>query len=78
MYYNTLLKMGYPVCTCGRLLADIQIEYDNGVKRINDNDKLTTVEKNIELTKLVNKFHIKRYCCKVRLMTPVNLAETIM
>jgi len=70
--------MGYPVCPCGRLLADIQLDYDKGVFEINDNNKLTVEEKNKKFKELIEKFHLKRYCCIIRLKTPVNLVNVIM
>jgi len=61
--------MLYPVCpTCGHLLADIELEftekYNNIVESKGDEQK-----KEKEIQKLFNDVHIKKYCCKMRLIS---------
>jgi DNA-directed RNA polymerase subunit N (RpoN/RPB10) len=61
--------MLYPVCpTCGHLLADIELEftekYNNIVESKGDEQK-----KEKEILKLFNDVHIKKYCCKMRLIS---------
>jgi len=83
--------MLYPVCpTCGRLLADIEVEFSDKYNKIiakgeyshsgtTDNkiiskntggSKKELENKNEkEIEKLFNEYHIKKYCCKMRLIT---------
>jgi len=61
--------MLYPVCpTCGHLLADIELEftekYNNIVESKSDEKK-----KENDIKKLFNDVYIKKYCCKMRLIS---------
>jgi DNA-directed RNA polymerase subunit N (RpoN/RPB10) len=77
--------MLYPVCpTCGRLLADIEVEFSEKYNKIlakglhspsgitmNDKkggSKKDSEDKN-EMDKLFNEYRIKKYCCKMRLIS---------
>ncbi len=63
--------------SCGLLLGNRQIIYEKGLDEINSNPN-TDNEKKLELkTKLVESLGIKRYCCKMRVMTYKNLPEII-
>jgi DNA-directed RNA polymerase subunit N (RpoN/RPB10) len=69
--------MLYPVCpTCGRLLADIEVEFTEKYNKLTHNDKKVggskkevedKTDKDVE--KLFNEYHIKKYCCKMRLIS---------
>ncbi len=63
--------------SCGLLLGNRQMVYEKGLEEINSNPN-TDNEKKLELkTKLVESLGIKRYCCKMRVMTYKNLPEII-
>ncbi len=63
--------------SCGLLLGNRQMVYEKGLDEINSNPN-TDNDKKLELkTKLVESLGIKRYCCKMRVMTYKNLPEII-
>lgn len=58
--------------TCKHLLAHIQIPYEAQLDDIcarEQNEELTSEEANELKKALVNSFKLKRYCCKMRLLT---------
>ena len=71
--------MLYATCpTCGFLLADKEIPFEEGIIKISENKELTEEKKNEEIYKLINKLKIERYCCRMRLITYVNQIELII
>jgi DNA-directed RNA polymerase subunit N (RpoN/RPB10) len=64
--------MKYLVCpTCGKVLGDIEIEYDqksNEIMMSNISEK----EKVIKRKELIENFGVYRYCCKMRLFTQID------
>lgn len=66
------------VCfTCGHLFADIQVPYENDLATI-DNDLKYNENKKTELkAALLDKYHIKSYCCRSRVLGYVKLVEII-
>ena len=70
--------MLYMICpTCGTFLAQKEIEYEKGKIEICKNPNLLTEEREIELTKLLLSLKLKRYCCKMRMMSYKDLVEII-
>lgn len=72
--------MLYIVCpTCNRILADKMIVYENGIKKIQDDIKLSDEEKFKEKVKLIDSLEIpkERYCCRMRLMTYRDLVKIV-
>lgn len=68
-----------PVCfSCGHLLADIQIPYERDIEEIINNNKLTNEEKDEQKSQLLDKYNIKRYCCRSRVITYVKLIDIII
>ena len=64
--------MIYIICpTCGRIMADKEIVYEEGLKLICDNPNLTNEQKDAEKMKLIDslKIPMDRYCCRMRLLT---------
>jgi DNA-directed RNA polymerase subunit N (RpoN/RPB10) len=61
--------MLYTVCpTCGHLLADIEVEFTIKYDKItNSNDDEEKKDKDIQ--KLFDDFKVKKYCCKMRLIS---------
>tara|TARA_A100001015_G_C15031668_1_gene733640 strand:- start:1175 stop:1429 length:255 start_codon:yes stop_codon:yes gene_type:complete len=84
--------MLYSTCpTCGFLLADKEVDFEEGLTKINELYEKKIKESNIKDTKLIidkeqkdqvykliNKLGINRYCCRMRLITYVNQAELII
>jgi DNA-directed RNA polymerase subunit N (RpoN/RPB10) len=63
--------------TCGHLLADIQIPYENDLAKIDNDPKMSEDEKNDAKAALLDKYHVKKYCCRTRVLTYVRLIEII-
>ena len=58
------------VCpSCNKLFADIEILYENDVKEIQNNRDMTNDEKLDAIANLLDKYHVKRYCCRMRVMS---------
>jgi DNA-directed RNA polymerase subunit N (RpoN/RPB10) len=69
--------MKYVVCpTCGKVLADVEIEYDTKNLEITSS-KLSDKEKGIKRKELIESMGISRYCCKMRIFTQVDLYKVI-
>lgn len=71
--------MSYIVCpTCGRLLGDKTLLFENKIKEIN-NEVLTEEERNEKIMNFINslKIPLSNYCCKVRLTTAVDIYNIV-
>ena len=55
--------------TCGYCLGSKVIEYKKNKANICDNPKYDNAKKEEEITKLISSLNLRRYCCRVRLMT---------
>lgn len=61
--------------TCGYILGNRQRLYDNGLNDIESNPN-NDEETKLELkNKLIESLKIKRYCCKMRIITYKNKTE---
>lgn len=70
--------MLYPNCpTCGYCLASKQPKFEEEKEKICNNPKTNEEEKEKSVTDLVNSMNLRRYCCKMRLITYVDLAKLI-
>lgn len=70
--------MLYPVCpTCSHLLADIEVEFTDKYEKINES-KDSDEKKGKEIEKLFIEVKIKKYCCKMRLISYFNHIKTIL
>jgi len=66
------------VCfTCGHLFADIQIPYEADLIKIENDDKMSVDAKSDAKAALLDKYHIKKYCCRTRVLSYVKLVEII-
>ena len=71
--------MLYITCpTCGYFLAQKTLEYEQGKEQICTNPKLSSEEKEKELTKLLLGLGLRRYCCKMRMMTYKDIVQDIL
>ena len=71
-----------PVCfTCGHLFADIQVPYDADLIKIDNDanmkDEGSDEAKSNAKAALLDKYHIKKYCCRTRVLSYVRLVEII-
>jgi DNA-directed RNA polymerase subunit N (RpoN/RPB10) len=64
--------------TCGYFLGQINIEYDEKKSKICNNPQLSTEEKDKELSKLLLSLGLRRYCCKMRLMSYKDIVRDIL
>jgi DNA-directed RNA polymerase subunit N (RpoN/RPB10) len=70
--------MLYPNCpTCGYCLADIQTNFEKKKKEICNNPDNSENDKENQIKDLVNSQELRRYCCKMRLITYIDLIELI-
>ena len=71
--------MLYITCpTCGYFLGQKNSEYEEGKKKICMNPKLSSEEKEKEMSKLLLSLGIERYCCKMRMMTYKDIVQDIL
>ena len=64
--------------TCGYFLGQKNLEYEEGKLKICTNPKLSAEEREKELSKLLLSLGIRRYCCKMRMMTYKRLIDIIV
>jgi DNA-directed RNA polymerase subunit N (RpoN/RPB10) len=68
-----------PKCiTCGKLLADIEVEWSTKKELWENDDKLTADQVADKLTALLDKLHIKSQCCRSQVLTFVDLIKIIL
>lgn len=63
--------------TCGYFLGLKTMEYEDKKAAICSNLSLSTEDKENELSKLLLSLNIKRYCCKMRIMSFKNIVEDL-
>lgn len=63
--------------SCGTKLANHELEYEEKLKQICNNPNLSDKQEREAKEKLVNSFGLKRYCCKTRLMSYVDVIKII-
>jgi len=70
--------MPYLRCpSCGKSLGDVQIEYEKFKEDTLVDQKLTEDEVKELNKKFFEKHKIKRYCCRMRLTTTIDLTNLI-
>ena len=72
-----------PRCfTCGHVLADIELEYEEKLEEIDNNNKLNAEQKMDQKRKIIDKLlpgrWKTRYCCRTRLISYVDLIKIIV
>jgi len=68
-----------PKCfSCGKFLADIEIEYETKKDLIDSNSKLTSDEKKEQKKEILAKMYIKRWCCRSQVITYCDLINIII
>ena len=71
--------MLYMVCpTCNTFLGSKVLEYEKGKEDICKNPKLSSEERETEMTKLLLSLKLKRYCCKMRMMSYKDVVQFII
>lgn len=68
--------------TCGHVLANLELEYEEKLSEIDNNIKLDDKQKSEEKRKVIDKLlpdrWKTRYCCRARLITYVDLISIII
>lgn len=68
--------------TCGHVLANLELEFEDKLQEIDNDIKLTDEQKSQAKRDLVNKLLPdrwgKRYCCRARLISYVDLVKVII
>lgn len=63
--------------SCNMVIGNRQQDYEQGLRTIEDNPNLTD-ETKLELkTKLIDSLELTRYCCKMRVITFIQLTDII-
>jgi len=71
--------MIYAACpTCGFLLASKAEKYEKEKEAICQNPKLSKEEQENEIQKLIQNIGLRRYCCRMRLMTCKDIVQDIV
>jgi DNA-directed RNA polymerase subunit N (RpoN/RPB10) len=71
--------MLYLTCpTCGYFLGQKTLYYEEQKEKICANPKLTPEYREKELSKLVLSLGLRRYCCKMRIMTYKDIVKDIL
>jgi DNA-directed RNA polymerase subunit N (RpoN/RPB10) len=71
--------MLYMVCpTCNYFLGPKVLEYEKGKDEICKNPNLSTEEREIQLTTLLLGLKLRRYCCKMRMMSYKDVVQFII
>ncbi len=71
--------MLYITCpTCGYFLGQKTLEYEQKKENICSNPNLSTEKREEELSKLLKDLKLRRYCCKMRVMTYKDLVQYIL
>lgn len=55
--------------TCGTVIGNRQIIYEKKLREIDNNPNMDEDAKLEQKNKLINSLELKRYCCKMRIMT---------
>lgn len=55
--------------TCGTVIGNRQIPYEAALTEIDNNPNIDEPERLAQKTKLIDSLELKRYCCKMRVMT---------
>jgi DNA-directed RNA polymerase subunit N (RpoN/RPB10) len=71
--------MLYMVCpTCGYFLGQKTTQYEEAKAKICTNPSTTAEEKEKEISKLLMGLGLRRYCCKMRMMTYKDIVQDIL
>ena len=64
--------------TCGFFLGQKTEEYDKKKNEICANPKLDKKSREEHISKLLKSFELRRYCCRMRVMTYKDLVDIIL
>lgn len=64
--------------TCGFFIGQITVEYENKKAEICSNPKYSKKEREEKISQLLKSLPIRRYCCRMRIMTYKDLVQDIL
>ena len=64
--------------TCGYFLGNKTMEFETQKKLICSNPKLTKEKQGEEIQKLLKSLKLRRYCCRMRMMTYKDIVHEII
>jgi DNA-directed RNA polymerase subunit N (RpoN/RPB10) len=68
-----------PKCpSCGHNLAEIELPFEKEKDKICGNIKFTQKQKNELISKLLDDLNITKWCCRMRVISYVDLAKIIL
>ena len=71
--------MIYIVCpTCGYFIGSKTIEYETKKAIICANEELSEEQQAAEIQQLLKSLNIRRYCCRMRVMTTKDIVQDII
>ncbi len=71
--------MIYITCpTCGFFIGSKTIEYETKKEQICSNTSLSEEEQAVEIQTLIKGLGLRRYCCRMRLMTGKDIVQDIV
>ena len=71
--------MNYSSCpTCYFFIGNLIEEFEREKEKICSNGKLTEEEQEKEVSKLLRNLKVRRYCCRMRIMTTKEMVKEIM
>ena len=71
--------MLYSTCpTCGYHLGNVTHKFELEKEKICSNPKYDMEKQNIEIQKLIKTLPLRRYCCKMRILTYKDLVKDIL
>ena len=63
--------------SCGYIIGNRQVKYEAKLNEINNNPNADEDTKLLLKTQLIDSLGVKRYCCKMRIITFKQLTEII-
>jgi DNA-directed RNA polymerase subunit N (RpoN/RPB10) len=71
--------MIYIVCpTCGYFIGSKMIEFEKKKAEICSNAELSEEQQNEQIQKLLKEIKVRRYCCRMRIMTTKDIVQDII
>jgi DNA-directed RNA polymerase subunit N (RpoN/RPB10) len=68
----------YKCPTCRTVLANRQLPYEEGLQKICENEKLDKNKKDKEKMKLLDDLLISNICCRTRILTYLQIIDTVI
>lgn len=64
--------------TCGYFLGQIILDYEKGKESICANVNITSEEREDQISKLLLGLKLRRYCCRMRVMSYKDIVQDIL